>query len=62
MVYAVLNMKKMMTGTHGDCTAPKLHAGIWEILSSQAVLSHRVFSSVRVLLMPGNQRNADHLW
>lgn len=60
IVYAVLKIKKLMTDTHGHCASPKCHAGFWEILSSQAVL-HRVFSSVRVLLMPGNQRNADHL-
>lgn len=48
IVYAVLKIKKLMTGTHGDCAALKRHAGFWEIHSSQVVLSHRVLSSVSV--------------
>lgn len=61
IVCAVLKIKKLTTGMHGECAAPKFHAGFWEILSFQVALSHGVFSSVRVFLMPGNQRNADHL-
>lgn len=57
MVNAVLKIKKLMTGTHGE----KLRAGFWEILSSCVVTQSVQLLLMRVLLMPGNQRNADHL-
>lgn len=39
--------KELMTGTRRDWAAPKIHVGLWEILSTQAVLSQGLFSSVR---------------
>lgn len=45
IVYAVLKIKKLMTGMHGDCTAPKFHAGFWEILSSK-LCCHTEYSAL----------------